>query len=88
MVGASPSVPMRVCSSNLLEWLVRLQDRSLGQYLVDLMNDATKEGWEVGSDLDGIETSRNAVLDQAWSSYQWRPWLPNEHGDDSAQPES
>jgi hypothetical protein len=81
MVGASPSVPMRVCSSNLLEWLVRLQDRSLGQYLVDLMNDATKEGWEVGSDLEGIETSPNAVLDQAWSSYQWSPELPEESGD-------
>ena len=88
MVGASPSIPMRVCSSNLLEWLVRLQDRSVGEYLVDLMNDATKEGWEIASDLPDVEAGPNAVLDQAWNSYRWSPELPNEHGDDSAQPES
>lgn len=29
MFGASPSIPLRVCSSSTLEWLVRLQHRSL-----------------------------------------------------------
>jgi hypothetical protein len=88
MVGASPSIPMRVCSSHLLEWLVRLQDRSLGEYLVDLMHDATKEGWEIGSDLVGIEYGSNAVLQQALDSYQWfRPphaAAPNPSSSDSA----
>jgi hypothetical protein len=62
---------MRVCSSNRLEWLVSFQDRSLGQNLVDLMNNADKDGWEIGPDLMGIEFGRNAVLDQAWESYRW-----------------
>ena len=53
MVGASPAIPTRGCSSNVLEWLVRLKDRSVGEYLVDLMNDPSKEGWELDSDLLG-----------------------------------
>jgi hypothetical protein len=72
--GLVPSVPMRVCSVDLLEWLVCLPDRSVGEYLVELMNDPSKEGWDVlGTDYAGIEFAPNAVLDQAWSSFRWSP---------------
>lgn len=83
MVGASSTIPTRVCSSNVLEWLVRLKDPSLGKYLVDLMNDPSKEGSELDSDLPGIEVGPNAVLEQAWNSYQWSPRPKTGTGEDS-----
>jgi hypothetical protein len=78
MIGASPIIPMRVCSCNQLEWLVCLRDRSVGEYLVELMNNTDKEGWEVGSDLVGMEFAPNTVLDQAWSSFRWSPTVSGE----------
>jgi hypothetical protein len=84
MIGASPAVPTRGCSSNVLEWLVRLKDRSLGEYLVNFMNDPSKEGWELDSDLPGIEVGPNAVFEQVWSSYQWSPRPQTGAWEDSA----
>jgi hypothetical protein len=69
-----PSVPLRACSAELLEWLVCLPDRSVGEYLYELMNDPSREGWDVlGEDQAGIEFAPNPVLDQAWNSYLWAP---------------
>jgi hypothetical protein len=74
MFGAAPTIPMRVCSVNTLEWLVCLPDRSVGEYLVDLMNDPLKEGWDVlGQEHASIEFRPNPVLDQAWNTFRWRP---------------
>ena len=73
MIGASPAIPTRGCSCNVLEWLVRLKGRSLGEYLLDLMNDPSKEGWEPDADLPGIEVGPNHVFEQAWKSYKWSP---------------
>jgi hypothetical protein len=84
MIGASPAIPTRGCSCNVLEWLVRLKDRSLGEYLVDFMNDPSKEGWELDSDLPGIEVGPNAVFEQVWNSYQWSPRPQTGTGEDSA----
>jgi hypothetical protein len=77
MIGASPAIPTRGCSCNVLEWLVSLKDQSLGEYLVDFMNDPSKEGWELDADLPGIVVGPNAVFEQAWNSYRWssRPEL-------------
>ena len=67
MFGAAPAIPVRVCSVNTLEWLVCIPDRSVGEYLVDLMTDPAKEGWEVlgGQEYAGVEFRPNPVLDQA-----------------------
>jgi len=73
MIGASPAVPTRGCSCNVLEWLVRLKDRSLGEYLLDFMNDPSKEGWELDADMPGIEVGPNPVFEDAWNSYKWSP---------------
>lgn len=73
MFGAAPTVPMRVCSINTLEWLVGLPDRGVGDYLIDLMTDPAKEGWDVlgGTDYSGVEFRPNPVLDQAWQTFSW-----------------
>lgn len=75
MFGAAPVIPTRVCSINTLEWLVCLPDRSVGEYLVDLMTDPVKEGWEVlgGTEYAGVQFRPNPVLDQAWASFRWSP---------------
>jgi hypothetical protein len=74
MIGFTPSVPMRVCSINDLEWLVCLPDRSVGEHLLELMTDPAKEGWEVlGQEFAGVEFAPSAVLDQAWSAFSWSP---------------
>jgi hypothetical protein len=85
--GTSLSIPTTVCSSEELEWLVRLQDRSVDTYLLKFLADPQKDGWDIVSDLDGIEFGRNTVLDDAWKSYRWgRPpddEAPNPHSPDS-----
>ena len=75
MFGAAPTIPTRVCSVNTLEWLVCLPDRSIGEYLVNLMTDPAKEGWEVlgGDEYAGVEFRPNPVLDQAWNTFRWSP---------------
>lgn len=69
--GGSVTIPTAVCSSNELEWLVSLQDRELDGYLLQFMNDPTKEGFGLTADLVGVEFGRNAVLDEAWASFGW-----------------
>lgn len=73
IIGASPAIPTRGCSCNVLEWLVRLKDRSLSEYLADFMNDPSKEGWELDADLPGVAVGPNPVFEQAWNSYRWSP---------------
>ena len=71
-----------------MEWLVSVRDRDVDSYLLELLNDPEKDGWEITSDLVGIEFGPNAVLDQAWESYGWgKPpdaGTPNPGGADSA----
>jgi hypothetical protein len=74
MIGVTPAVPLRLCSINDLEWLACIPDRSIGDHLLELMTDPTKEGWEVlGEEFAGVEFAPNAVLDQAWSTFSWSP---------------
>jgi hypothetical protein len=74
MIGVTPSVPMRVCSINDLEWLVCLPDRSVGEHLLMLLTDPAKEGWDVlGEEFAGVQFAPSAVLDQAWSAFPWSP---------------
>jgi hypothetical protein len=74
MIGVTPSVPTRVCSINDLEWLACLPDRAVGEHLLKLMTDPSKEGWEVlGAEFAGVEFAPSEVLDQAWSAFAWSP---------------
>jgi hypothetical protein len=64
-------IPTAVCWSEELEWALMLKDKPIDTYLLELLTDPAKEGWDVSADLVGIEMGRNKVLDQAWDSYQW-----------------
>jgi hypothetical protein len=45
------------------------------------MTDVTKEDWRIRTGLGEHKLSRNAVLDQAWSTYDWGIGaLPNAPG--------
>lgn len=65
------SIPTTVCSSEKLEWIVSLQDRTVDDYLLEFLTAPEKAGWDVAGDLVGTEFGRNAVLDEAWASYLW-----------------
>jgi hypothetical protein len=60
-----------VCPCDDLEWLVSLQGRTIDDYLLEFINDPTKAGWDVATDLVGTKFGRNAVLDRAWDSHSW-----------------
>ncbi|MCT7371448.1 hypothetical protein A7R75_20835 [Mycolicibacterium llatzerense] len=73
-LGVTPSVPMRVCSINDLEWLVCLPDRSVGEHLLELVTDADREGWGVlGQEHAGIEFAPSTILEEAWNAFPWAP---------------
>jgi len=75
--GGATTIPTGVCSSNELEWLVSLKDRTFDAHLLQLMTDPAKAGWGVTADLIGVEFGPNPVLDQAWASFTWgRPPQP------------
>lgn len=63
--------PHAVCWSEELEWALMLKDKPIDTYLLELLTDPAKEGWDISADLVGIEMGRNKVLDQAWNSCQW-----------------
>ena len=65
------SIPTTVCPCDDLEWLVSLQGRTIDDYLLEFINDPTKAGWDVATDLVGTKFGRNAVLDRAWDSHSW-----------------
>jgi hypothetical protein len=69
--SASVTIPTSVCWSEELEWVLMLKDRPIDTYLLELLTDPAKVGWDISADLAGIELGRNAVLDKAWDSYQW-----------------
>jgi hypothetical protein len=69
--ASTVTIPTAVCWSEELEWVLMLQDRPIDTYLLELLTDPAKAGWDISADLSGIELGRNAVLDKAWDSYQW-----------------
>ncbi|WP_156666007.1 hypothetical protein [Rhodococcus qingshengii] len=66
------SLPALLCSSEDLERLVTLKDSGVDEYLLDLVNDPTRDGWQVSSGLVGKSLARNEVLDRAWKTLPWR----------------
>lgn len=87
--AAASTVPTIVCSSNELEWLVSLQDRDLGTYLLGFLADPANEGHGVTSGLLGVEFGPNPVLDEAWESYAWgHPPRPTDSRPNPAQGDS
>lgn len=76
LIGVAPSIPMRLCSINELEWLACLPDRGVGEHLFELMTDPARDGWEVlGQEYAGVEFAPSAVLDQAWNAFEWSPGM-------------
>ena len=69
--GATQAIPTSVCSSYQLEWIVRLTDRDVDRYILEFLNDPAKAGWEITSDLVGIEMGPNPVITQGWDHYEW-----------------
>jgi hypothetical protein len=69
--GASVTIPTAVCWSEELEWVLMLKDQTIDTYLLGLLTDPAKAGYDISADLVGIELGRSAVLDDAWDSYQW-----------------
>ena len=65
-------IPFRVCSTLELEHLVTVSDISVGQLLLDHLQDPEKAGWSVGSALVGHSGIRNKVIDEAWETYPWK----------------
>jgi hypothetical protein len=65
------TIPTAVCWSEELEWVLMLKDQTIDTYLLGFPTDPAKAGYDVSADLVGIELGRNAVLDEAWESYQW-----------------
>lgn len=81
--GGVRNIPTAVCSSNELEWLVSLNDRTFDSHLLQLMTDPAKAGWGVTDDLVGVKCGPNPVLDQAWASFAWGR-APQSSADSSA----
>jgi hypothetical protein len=84
--GASTTIPTAVCWSEELEWVLMLKDETIDTYLPRLLTDPAKAGYDISADLVGIELGRNAVLDEAWDSYQWGK--PPEGWKDLQKPDS
>lgn len=72
--GQLPScdIPYRICGVSELEELVRIEDMSIGRFLLDFLVDESKKGWSVIGALKGRIGRRNTVADQGWKSYPWR----------------
>ncbi len=66
-----PAIPTSVCSSHQLEWIVRLTDRDVDSFILQFLSDPAKSGWEITSDLVGVDMDRNAVISQGWDHYEW-----------------
>lgn len=84
----APNMPTNVCASSDLELLVTLQDQDIGQFLMSLLIDESKPGYQISTGLKDHSLGRNTVLDDAWASYEWGPeqtgWSPSELGDETA----
>jgi hypothetical protein len=73
-LNISPSIATCVGSSEELELLVTLKDQEPLQFLWDFLNDPGKRGFDLEAELRnlGQEAFRtNAVMDAAWTSYDW-----------------
>jgi hypothetical protein len=74
------NIPTNVCASSDLELLVTLQDQDVGLFLTNLLTDESKPGYRISTGLKDHSLGRNAVLDEAWASYEWGPqqagWSP------------
>jgi hypothetical protein len=65
------SIPVTICPSEDLEWIVSLNGRTIDSYLLDFLNDPAKAGWDVATDLGEADFGPNAVLNQAWAAHSW-----------------
>lgn len=85
----APNIPTNVCASSDLELLVTLQDQDVGQFLMGLLTDESRPGYQISTGLTDHALGRNAVLDEAWASYEWGPqqtgWSPPELGNETAE---
>ena len=72
-LGVSPSIPVCVCSSEELELLVTITDEGVDSFLLNFLNDPTKQGWALTNDVRDEKHAhrRNQVMDQAWAGYDW-----------------
>ena len=68
-----PNLPINVCASFDLELMVTLQDRDVGEFLVGLLTDQSKPGYQISTGLKGHSLGRNEVLFEALAAYEWGP---------------
>jgi hypothetical protein len=64
-----PTIPAHVCASIDIERLVTLQDQGVGSFLTEMLTDQAQVGHRISTALKGHSLAHNAVLDQAWASY-------------------
>jgi hypothetical protein len=74
LIGVSPNVPTNVWASEDIEPLVTLQGSDVGAFLSSFLTDPAKDGFRISTGVAGTKLSRNGVLDQAWSTYEWGPF--------------
>lgn len=70
----SPAIPTCVGSSEELELLVTLKDQEPLEFLWEFLNDPDKRGFDLEAELrnrDDGAFGTNAVMDSAWTSYDW-----------------
>ena len=77
-----PNMPTNVCASFDLELMVTLQDQDVGEFLVELLTDAARPGYQISTGLKDHSLGRNELLFEALAAYEWGP----QQGWDSLDP--
>ncbi len=84
-----PNMPANVCASFDLELMVTLQDQDVGEFLIELLTDVSRPGYQISTGLKGHSLRRNAVLFEALAVYEWGPqqgWGSLDKGGETPEP--